>query len=177
MLPDASASPSYRDLFASIKQEVRAAQTKAALSVSSALIQLYWKMGKMIADNQALFEGRNNYVEQLANDLRNEFPEMKGFSRTNLFSIRKFYQFYATTFSVQQLVGLNFGNVMEQPMAEKEEAQLDSVQQAVRLNLLFAIPWGHRAVRVCPSSIAYRPCGHGNNCVVGNDSCSGSPAH
>ncbi len=34
----------------------------------------------MIADNQALFEGRNNYVKQLAKDLKDEFPDMKGFS-------------------------------------------------------------------------------------------------
>lgn len=148
MLPDASASPSYRDLFASIKQEVRAAQTKAALSVNSALIQLYWKMGKMIADNQALFEGRNNYVEQLANDLRDEFPEMKGFSRANLFFIRRFYQFYALSFSVEQAVRLNFGDDGERPVPDNEEAQLDSVQQAVGLNLLFAIPWGHHVVLI-----------------------------
>lgn len=76
------------------------------MAVNSSLIQLYWNMGKMIADNLALFEGRNNYVEQLAKDLRAEFPEMKGFSRSNLFYIRKFYQFYSTT-SVQQAVGLN----------------------------------------------------------------------
>jgi hypothetical protein len=49
-------------------------------------------MGKMIADNQALFEGRNNYVEQLAKDLRAEFPEMKA-SRSGIFYCRKFYQF------------------------------------------------------------------------------------
>jgi hypothetical protein len=32
------------------------------MAVNSSLIQLYWNMGKMIADNLALFEGRNNYV-------------------------------------------------------------------------------------------------------------------
>jgi len=42
-------------------------------------------MGKMIADNQALFEGRNNYVEQLAKDLQAEFPDIKGFSKRNIF--------------------------------------------------------------------------------------------
>jgi hypothetical protein len=68
---------SYKKLLVSIKQQVQSAQAKAALAVNSSLIQLYWNMGKMIANNQALFEGRNNYVEQLANDLRAEFPEMK----------------------------------------------------------------------------------------------------
>src|SRR3954465_15484302 len=92
----------YKELLHSIKQQVRSAQTKAALAVNSSLIHLYWNLGKMIADNQALFEGRNSYVSQLEKDLRSEFPEIKGFSRSNLFSIRQFYQFYSQS-SVQQL--------------------------------------------------------------------------
>ena len=85
-----------------MKQQVRSVQAKAALAVNSSLIQLYWNMGRIIAENQALFEGRNSYVEQLAKDLRNEFPDISGFSRANLFFVRKFYRFY----SVQQLAGL-----------------------------------------------------------------------
>jgi predicted nuclease of restriction endonuclease-like (RecB) superfamily len=137
----------YKALLVSIKQQVQSAQAKAALAVNSALIQLYWNMGKMIADNQALFEGRNNYVEQLASDLRDEFTGMKGFSRSNLFYIRKFYQFYAGD-SVQQAVGLK-----EEPAIEISVQQLaalsveGSVQQAVGLNWnLFEVPWGHHVV-------------------------------
>ncbi|MCK9304608.1 MAG: DUF1016 N-terminal domain-containing protein [Bacteroidales bacterium] len=88
-----------------IKQQIRSVQAKAALAVNSSLIQLYWNIGKMIAENQELFEGRNNYVDQLSKDLRAEFPEVNGFSRTNLFYTRKFYKFY-TIGLVQQLVGL-----------------------------------------------------------------------
>ena len=75
----------YGDLLVKIKQQVRSAQAKAALAVNTSLIQLYWNMGKMIEDNQELFEGRNSYVAQLEKDLRAEFPDIKGFSRTNLF--------------------------------------------------------------------------------------------
>jgi DUF1016 N-terminal domain len=95
----------YKELLGSIKQQVKSAQAKAALAVNSALIQLYWNIGKMIADHQALFEGRNKYVEQLAHDLRAEFPEMTGFSKRNVFYFRKFYLFYAGS-SVQQPAAL-----------------------------------------------------------------------
>jgi len=83
----------------------------------------------------------------LAKDLRAEFPEMKGFSRSNLFYIRKFYQFYANT-SVQQLVGLNEAASdsisMQQPVALNNE---NSIQQPVGLNFdLLAVPWGHHVV-------------------------------
>ena len=148
MSKEVSTELSYKQLLVSIKQQVQSAQAKAALAVNSSLIQLYWNMGKMIADNQALFAGRNNYVEQLAKDLRTEFPEMKGFSRANLFFIRKFYQFYLGAPSVLQAVRLEENSqipvTVQQPAAFNND---DSVQQAVRLsNLLASVPWGHHVV-------------------------------
>lgn len=147
MSREVSTELTYKQLLVSIKQQVQSAQAKAALAVNSSLIQLYWNMGKMIAENQALFGGRNNYVEQLAKDLRAEFPDMKGFSRSNLFYIRKFYQFYAAT-SVQQLVGLNETSSetisVQQPVALNNE---NSNQQLVGFNLdILSIPWGHDVV-------------------------------
>ncbi len=147
MIKEVSTELTYKQLLVAIKQQVQSAQAKAALAVNSSLIQLYWNMGKMIADNQALFEGRTNYVEQLAKDLRTEFPEMKGFSRSNLFYIRKFYQFYANT-SVQQLVGLNETasdkNSVQQPVALNNE---NSIQQPVGLKFdMLSVPWGHHVV-------------------------------
>ena len=133
----------YKELLVAMKQQVRSVQAKAALAVNSSLIQLYWNMGRMIAENQELFEGKNSYVAQLERDLRAEFPDIKGFSRSNLFYIRKFYQFYQDV-SVQQLVGLN------------EKVETTSVQQLVALNpegsvqqpaglsiILLSLPWGH----------------------------------
>ena len=113
----------------------------------NSLIQLYWNMGKMITENQALFEGRNTYVEQLAKDLRAEFPEMKGFSRSNLFYIRKFYLF-CTIRSVQQAVGLNesLPNTLsaQQFIAPEKET---SARQPVGPDIdLWAVPWGQHVV-------------------------------
>ena len=101
----------------------------------------------MIAENQVLFEGRNNYVEQLAKDLRTEFPEMKGFSRSNLFYIRKFYQFYSAA-SVQQPVGLNDIPADMSTVQPLVAPNLEnSIQQVVGLNLdLLGMPWGHHVV-------------------------------
>jgi predicted nuclease of restriction endonuclease-like (RecB) superfamily len=79
----------YQELLVQLKQHIRSAQAKAALAVNTSLIQLYWNTGKMIAENQALFEGRNSYVDKLAKDLQAEFPDMKGFSKRNIFYCRK----------------------------------------------------------------------------------------
>ncbi|MCX6225948.1 MAG: PDDEXK nuclease domain-containing protein [Bacteroidia bacterium] len=137
----------YVDLLLKIKQQVRSAQAKAALAVNTSLIQLYWNLGKMIADNQELFEGRNSYVSQLAKDLKDEFSDIQGFSKRNIFYCRKFYSFYSGI-SVQQLVALRV-----------EEQEKPSVQQAAALNqealvqqpaglscMLLSLPWGHHMV-------------------------------
>lgn len=116
----------YQDFIIEVKNQILNSQYKAAISVNKELIVLYWNIGKMIFDNQSLLDGRNNFIDQLSKDIKFEFPYISGFSRTNLFNIRKFYNFYAET-SVQQAVGLN-----EFP-----------VQQAVGLNKLEIIPWGH----------------------------------
>lgn len=138
----------YNELLVQLKQQIRSVQAKAAMAVNTSLINLYWNTGKMIAENQALFEGRNNYVAQLEKDLKAEFPDIKGFSRSNLFYMRKFYQFYSGEISVQQLVGLNENNTTEisvqQLVAPNPE---NSVQQVVGLTIgLFSVPWGHHVV-------------------------------
>ncbi|WP_298138082.1 PDDEXK nuclease domain-containing protein [Flavobacterium sp.] len=120
----------YQDLIIEIKTQILNSQQNAALSVNKELIILYWNIGKMIFENQSLLEGRNNYIEQLSNDIKSEFPLISGFSRSNLFNIRKFYNFY-NDFLVQQPVGLN---------------QINPIQQVVGLDELVLIPWGHHVL-------------------------------
>jgi len=138
----------YNELFVQLKQHIRSVQAKAALAVNTSLIQLYWNTGKMIAENQALFEGRNNYVAQLEKDLKEEFSDIKGFSRANLFFIIKFFQFYSGESLVEQLVRLE-ENTTTKIMVQQLVAlnQENPVQQTVRLPMaLFLVPWGHHVV-------------------------------
>lgn len=120
----------YQDFIIEIKNQILQSQSKAALAVNKELILLYWNIGKMIFENQSLLEGRNNFIEQLSKDIKSEFPLISGFSRSNLFNIRKFYNFYSTI-SVQQPVGLK---------------EINPIQQPVGLNDLHLIPWGHHVV-------------------------------
>jgi predicted nuclease of restriction endonuclease-like (RecB) superfamily len=120
----------YYDFILEIKTQILSSQQKAVLSVNKELILLYWNIGKMIFENQSLLEGRNNYIEVLSKDIKSEFPDISGFSRSNLFNIRKFYNFYSEI-SIQQAVELNEKNL---------------IQQAVGLNELVQIPWGHHVL-------------------------------
>lgn len=95
----------YAKWLDNLKLRIRTTQIKAALSANSELIKLYWDIGKDIFEKQELKSWGNSIVENLSKDLKSEFPNMKGFSRRNLFYMKKFYTFYKSDFKkVQQLV-------------------------------------------------------------------------
>ncbi|MBI4980275.1 DUF1016 domain-containing protein [Candidatus Woesearchaeota archaeon] len=95
----------YLCLLNDIKARVKSAQIKAAVSVNKELIGLYWDVGKMISEKQAKSKWGDSVVEMPASDLKRELPDLKGFSRANLFNIRQWYLFYSKMDEkVQQLV-------------------------------------------------------------------------
>lgn len=55
---------------------------------------MYWELGKEITQKQATAKWGTGFIDQLSKDLRAEFPDMGGFSRTNLFAVKNFYSFY-----------------------------------------------------------------------------------
>jgi uncharacterized protein DUF1016 len=73
-----------------IKQRIRAAQIKAAISANRELILLYWDIGRAIVDAQKDKGYGKRVVEMLSADLRREFPEMAGLTARNLWLMRAF---------------------------------------------------------------------------------------
>lgn len=79
ILPD-----DYAVLLDQLKQEVRGAQLRAHRHVNTELLRLYWRIGKAILDRQDAEGWGAKVIDQLALDLRAEFPDMTGLSRSNL---------------------------------------------------------------------------------------------
>lgn len=79
-----------------LKIKIKAARTKAVLSINSQLIKLYWELGKEIFEKQKVSSWGSNFIERTASELNREFPEMKGFSRRNLYAIVQWYKFYSS---------------------------------------------------------------------------------
>lgn len=124
----------------SLKSRVQQSQTKAMLSVNRELIQLYWDIGRQIAQRQKLEGWGRSTVERLAADLQNAFPGIQGFSRTNIFRMRAFFLAYSNAEVVPQAVGqLNDEAIVAQPVG-----QLEATPPEVVLNL----PWGHNCVLI-----------------------------
>ena len=89
-----TASPVDRDgyvaLLAQAKAAVRDAQLRAHLAVNHELIGLYWQLGRLILDRQRAEGWGTKVIERLSADLRAEFPDMRGLSRSNLHYMRAF---------------------------------------------------------------------------------------
>jgi predicted nuclease of restriction endonuclease-like (RecB) superfamily len=94
----------YKIWISDLKLKIRSTQIKAAVSVNAVLIQFYWELGKKIAEKQTQTSWGDKLLEQISIDLKDEFPEMKGFSVRNLKYCRLFYNFYKDFQIGQQLV-------------------------------------------------------------------------
>lgn len=77
-----------------IKTKVKQAQLKAALSVNSELIKLYWEIGKEITEKQKDEGWGTGIIEKIETDIQKTFPGIQGFSRVNIFRMRAFYLAY-----------------------------------------------------------------------------------
>mgnify|MGYP000340469951 CR=1 FL=1 len=99
------ASKEYAVWLSALKDKIHSAQIKAAVKVNEELLSLYWELGKELTQKLEKASWGENLIGQLAKDLSVSFPEMKGFSRANLYSIRKWYLSYRDADKkVQQLV-------------------------------------------------------------------------
>jgi predicted nuclease of restriction endonuclease-like (RecB) superfamily len=108
----------YREWLGNLKTRFRQVQIKAAVAVNTALLQFYWELGADIVAQQASQRWGSGFLDNLSQDLMQEFPDMKGFSKRNLEQIRRWYSFWSTT-----------------PEIAKQAA-----------SQLFAIPWWHNVV-------------------------------
>lgn len=88
-----------------LKRRIRTAQVKAALAVNQELIQLYWQIGNEILAKQKQGGWGAKVIDRLSKDLKKEFPDIKGFSRSNLKYMRAFAEAYPEGEIGQQLAG------------------------------------------------------------------------
>lgn len=85
----------YNKWFETIKLKIKSAQLKAAITVNTQLMELYWDLAKDIVNKQKEANWGDSVLEQLATDLKLSFPDIHGFSRRNLYAIRQWHLFYS----------------------------------------------------------------------------------
>lgn len=94
----------YESFLGELKERIRTAQVRAAVSVNRELVLLYWQIGRDILSRQKEHGWGAKVVDRLAADLRREFPGIEGFSPRNLKYMRAFAKAWPDDAIVQQLV-------------------------------------------------------------------------
>lgn len=95
---------SYGTFFEELKQRIYKSRYQAALHVNKELIFLYHHIGSKIIESQSNQGWGAKVIDQLSKDLKNEFPEIKGFSTRNLKYMRKFSEDYPSVEFVQEVL-------------------------------------------------------------------------
>ena len=96
-----SKDQNYAILLQNLKAEISQARIRAHCSVNKEMISLYWKIGNQILLKQKEEGWGTKVTENISNDLRKEFPEMKGLSSRNLIYMQTFAKSYPD-FSITQ---------------------------------------------------------------------------
>jgi predicted nuclease of restriction endonuclease-like (RecB) superfamily len=124
------------------KARIQSAQIKAALRVNAELLTLYWELGRDIVAQQETAVWGEGLIPRFARDLKAAFPHLKGFSRTNLFYIRKWVLFYRNSpVIVPQVAALLDSVIVPQLVGQlrKNSQPFENEWTAV----FFMVPWGH----------------------------------
>lgn len=122
----------YDSFLQDLKERIQRAQVRAALAVNSALVLLYWEIGRAILRRQEEQGWGARVIDRLSADLRRAFPEMQGFSTRNLKYMRALAEAYPDEVFVQQVVAqIPWGhNVRILDRTESIEERVWYIQQA-----------------------------------------------
>ena len=99
------ASRDYRAWINDLRKRYRAAQTKAAVSVNSALLEFYWNLGKDISEKYAATQYYGSrFFECVSKDLTDSIQNPQGLSVVNIRYCQRFYDLYSDLPNLQQVV-------------------------------------------------------------------------
>lgn len=137
----------YADWLSDIKTQIHEAQQSAAQALNLHLVSLYWKIGRAILDQQEQQGWGAKIIDRLAQDLRTNFPDMKGFSPRNLKYMRAFAEAWpqssncATT--AAQLEG---GEIVQAVLGQLADGNRPAAGESFVQAALHKLPWGHHCV-------------------------------
>jgi predicted nuclease of restriction endonuclease-like (RecB) superfamily len=93
----------YAKTLGEIKRRIQQERLRVVLAANTAMVLLYWDIGRVILDRQEREGWGAKVIDRLAADLREAFPDMKGFSPRNLKYMRAFAAAWPHRAIVQQL--------------------------------------------------------------------------
>jgi predicted nuclease of restriction endonuclease-like (RecB) superfamily len=148
----------YASLLTTIKQRIQTAQVRTALAGNASMLMLYWDVGNLLVERQAEEGWGAAVLPRLAIDLRNELPEVKGFSVRNLMLMTQFAREYPGFYTiaqppVAQLEDRTQDGSSKSSRSSKGQppvAQLPAVttEAAIWQRAVAQLPWAHNIILI-----------------------------
>ena len=135
-----SVNKEYAEWLKSLSLRFRQSQIKAAVKVNSELLKFYWSLGQDIVERNFENTYGSEFFKNLSLDLKEEFPETKGFSPTNLGYIKRFYILYSNAMKIS-------------PQVEGKSPQISNISNYPQVGgnselPIFSVPWGHHKLLI-----------------------------
>lgn len=138
----------FAALLADVKGRIQAAQMRAVLAVNAELVRLYWDIGQLIEGRQRREGWGAAVIPRLAKELKNELPELKGFSERNIDRMIAFYRAYPDPagFSPPAVAKLPPQGEVPQGVAKSSTQIVQGAPAQTPDSLLRSVPWAHHVV-------------------------------
>lgn len=85
---------SYQPFLKEILTKIQIARYEMLKTVSKQTVSLYWEIGKAVSQKVKQEKWGKSVVEQLSKDLQTEFPGIRGFSASNIWRMKTFFEEY-----------------------------------------------------------------------------------
>lgn len=114
----------YVEWLSDVKARFCQSQIKASIRVNTSMLELYWSIGRDLVALRAEERWGAGVVKQFALDMRQAFPDVTGFSDTNVKYMKRWYSFYYERVTKGQQVADLIG------MEEKGQQLADQIKAA-----------------------------------------------
>ena len=138
----------YLRLLSQVKRRVQLAQQRAIYSANDEMLRMYWDVGHILSDAQKQIGWGNGALKRLSEDMRNDYPEIKGFSVRNCQCMIQFYNEYNEELTLPK----STEPIAQLPIAQLEKQNTQSaIAQLPKYN--FSLPithlsWTHNIILI-----------------------------
>ena len=129
-----TADKDYIEWLSDVKTRFRQCQIKASIRVNTTMLEFYWSIGRDLVALRAEERWGAGVVKQFALDMRQAFPDVTGFSHTNVKYMKQWYSFYFEQFAKSHQVD---GQLTATGKSHQVGGQLEMPEA------LGQVPWKH----------------------------------
>ena len=138
----------YLRLLTQVKRRVQIAQQRAVYSANDEMLRMYWDVGRLLSEAQSQISWGSGALKRLSADMRNDYPEIKGFSVRNCQCMIQFYNEYNEELTQPKDSKL----IAQLPIAQLEKQNTQSaIAQLPRYNFSLPVthlPWTHNIILI-----------------------------